>query len=179
MNRRSKQQEINEKSEPAVNIDAKLEEAEQRMREDQREIETRKKNCIIHNLQETEDEDKDEKRAHDIAAVDSFMNECEVHGNRPVFYMRLGKKTDDVTKTRPLKVIFESEEEKLTLVKKYCRIRREGSEEQKESIKGISIVPDRTIKEREEYQGLLKELDAKKAKGEKNWVIRNWKLRQK
>ena len=65
------------------------------------------------------------------------------------------------------------------MVKKYCRVKQEGSEEQKESINGISIVPDRTIKEREEYQGLLKELDVKKAKGEKNWVIRNWKLRQK
>ena len=154
-------------------------EAEQRMREDQREVESRKKNCIIHNLKESESEDKDEKKVHDVAAVNSFMENCEVEEIRPVFYLRLGKKSQEANKIRPLKIIFESEEDKLTLVKKYCRVKREGSEEQKESINGISIVPDRTIKEREEYQGLLKELDVKKAKGEKNWVIRNWKLRQK
>lgn len=149
------------------------------MREDQREIETRKKNCIIHNLKEVDAGDRDDKKAHDIAAVDSFMKECEVEGNRPVFYMRLGKKPEDVTKIRPLKVIFESEEEKLMLVKKYCSTKRDGSNEQKQAIAGISIVPDRTIKERDEYKKLKNELDGRIQKGEKNLVIRNWKIRQK
>ena len=54
------------------------------------------------------------------------------------------KKPGDANKARPLKVIFESEEEKLTLVKKYCITKREGSAEQKKSLAEISIVPDRT-----------------------------------
>ena len=166
-------------SQPSVNIDEKLEEAEKKIREDQREIEVRKKNCIIHNLKETESEDKELKRELDMQAIDKLMSDCETDGKRPVFCVRLGKKPENANKARPLKVIFESEEEKLTLVKKYCYTKREGSAEQKKAISGISIVPDRTIKERDEYKKLLTELEERSEKGEKNLVIRNWKIRQK
>ena len=162
-----------------VNIDAKLEEAEQRIREDQREIEIRKKNCIIHNLKELESEDKDEKKEADIEAVEKFMNSCGVDEIRPVFYTRLGTKPQDANKARPLKVIFESEDDKITLVKKYCNTKRYGTPDQKESIGEITMVPDRTIKEREEYKKLKNELEERTKKGEKNLVIRNFKIRQK
>ena len=77
------------------------------------------------------------------------------------------KKPGDANKARPLKVIFQSEEEKLTLVKKYCITKREGSAEQKKSLAEISIVPDRTIKEREEYKKLNDELEERTQNGEK------------
>ena len=175
------EEKVNElkRTEPAVNIAEKLEETEQKIREDQREMEIRKKNCIIHNLKEVESEDKEYKREQDLAAVDKIMENCDIEGNRPVFCIRLGKKPGDANKARPLKVIFESEEEKLTLVKKYCITKREGSAEQKKSLAEISIVPDRTIKEREEYKKLKDELEERTQNGEKNLVIRNWKIRQK
>ena len=166
-------------NEPTVNIDERLEEAEKKIREDQREIELRKKNCIIHNMREAESEDKEEKRELDLEALDKFMSDCESDGKRPVFCVRLGKKPDDGSKARPLKVVFESEEEKLSLVRSYCQTKREGSAAQKKAIAGISVVPDRTIKEREEYKKLMTELEERTEKGEKNLVIRNYKIRQK
>ena len=114
-----------------------------------------------------------------MEALDKFMNDCEANGKRPVFCVRLGKKPEDANKARPLKVIFESEEDKLSLVKNYCITKREGTVEQKKVIEGISIVPDRTIKEREEYKKLVAELEERSEKGEKNLVIRNYKIRQK
>ena len=164
---------------PQVNIDAKLEETEQRIREDQREIEIRKKNCIFHNLKELESEDKEQKKAADIEAIESFMSNCGVDEIRPVFYTRLGTKPQDANKARPLKVVFESEEDKITLVKKYCNAKRYGTQNQKEAMGDITMVPDRTIKEREEYKKLKNELDERTKKGEKNLIIRNFKIRQK
>ena len=167
------------KNESLVNFNEKLEETEQKIREDQREIEIRKKNCIIHNLKEFITEDKEVSKEKDLEALDNLMKDCEADGKRPVFCIRLGKKEADANKARPLKVIFEKEEEKMELVKKYCIAKREGSTQQRDVLGGISIVPDRTIKEREEYKKLKLELEERSQKGEKNLVIRNWKIRQK
>ena len=167
-----KVEEIRETAVPTVNIEEKVEEAEQRMREDQREIESRKKNCIIHNLKEAETQDKDERKTHDISAVESFMEKCGVEDIAPVYYLRLGQK-NETTNARPLKIVFESEEAKLTLVKRYCYTKHNGSPAEQDSIEGISIVPDRTKKEREEYKKLKDTLDERVRKGEKNFMIRN------
>ena len=166
-------------SESDINIEAKLEETQQKIREDQREIEIRKKNCIFHNLKESESEDKDDRKASDKEAVEKFLETCGIEDTQPVFYTRLGSKSEDTHKIRPLKVIFESEEEKLNLVKKYCHIKRHGSSEEKQAIGEVTIVPDRTIKEREEYKKLKTELEKRVKEGEKNLFIRNYKIRQK
>lgn len=174
-----KVQEIQETVIPTTEIEGRLEEVEIRMRDDQREIELRKKNAIVHNLEEANTQDKEVRKNHDISQVDEFMEKCGADGSRPVYYQRLGKIPEDANRPRPLKIVFESEEAKLNLVKRYCHTKRNGTEDEKEGIKNMSIVPDRTQKEREEYKKLRNQLDERVRKGEKNLVIINWKIRQK
>ena len=92
---------------------------------------------------------------------------------------RLGKYSAEATSARPIKLILESEDKKLQVVKKYAFAKRAGSGEQKETLKSIALVPDRTQKEREEYKKLKGELDERTKNGEENLVIINWKIREK
>ena len=76
-------------------------------------------------------------------------------------------------------MIFETEEKKIHVVKKYSFAKREGDDNQKEGLKDVSLVPDRTKREREEFKKIINERDERTKNGELNLVIINGKIKEK
>ena len=159
----------------------RITEAESRIRDDQREIESRKQNGIIHGIPEIDSDDNEVRKTHDSDKVDEFLDLCGVSADVKVASMfRLGSYSAEcLTNSRPIKLIFDSEDKKLQVVKKYAYAKRSGNTEQKDGLKPIALVPDRTKKEREEYKKLKGELDERTKNGEENLVIINWKIKEK
>ena len=165
----------------------RMEEKENKLREDLKEAERRKQNGIIHNIKESESEDNDERIKHDEDKIQEFLDLCGADpGIKPISMFRIGNRSTATTnaaaappKPRPIKLIFETEEKKIHVVKKYSFAKREGGANQKEGLKDISLVPDRTKREREEFQKLISERDERTKNGEVNLVIINGKIKEK
>lgn len=159
----------------------KITETEKRLRDDQREAERRKPNCIIHNVEESRDADNEERNRHDRIKIDEILHHSGADQDIKIINIfRIGQFGNQVlTKPRPLKLIFESEEKKLHVVRKYRLTKRSGTQQQKQALGRISIVPDRTLREREEYKILKIELEERTNNGEENLVINNWRVQEK
>ena len=139
-----------------TSILGRMEEKENKLREDLKEAERRKQNGIIHNIKESESEDNDDRIKHDEDKIQEFLDLCGADpGIKPISMFRIGNRptaatnpADTPNKPRPLKLIFETEEKKIHVVKKYSFAKREGDDNQKEGLKDVSLVPDRTKRER-------------------------------
>lgn len=96
----------------------------------------------------------------------------EAQGHEPI---RLGKKPDAGMKPRPIKLVLETEEEKISLLKKAknLRLAKEGGWET------VFIHQDLTPREREMRKILVQEMKQRQAKSKKDFTIFNGKIVKK
>lgn len=135
-----------------ANVAKKLDENVEKMKQanrQQTENELRKRNCILHNITESENEST-------LALVKGIARDkCSIDPTKIVRSFRLGKKREN--KPRPIKVVLVSEDEKWELVK-----RLNGDSDNKTN--GVYCNLDLTESERNaEYQRRLKVRSLKEA----------------
>ena len=82
------------------------------------EIEHRKKNVIVHGVSESGAEEAEERVSDDLAVLAAMFQEVKVDGIQVESVVRLGRKASDpIQNPRPMKLVLNSEENKINLLK--------------------------------------------------------------
>ena len=140
------------------------------------EIEHRKKNVIVHGVSESGAEEAEERVSDDLAVLAAMFQEVKVDGIQVDSVVRLGKKASDpIQNPRPMKLVLNSEENKINLLKNAKNLR----EKQEGGWSKVFIHQDLTPKQREARKPLVAELKERKAKGEKDLTIFRGKIVKK
>ena len=140
---------------------------------DNKEKEDLKNNSIIFNAKEPVKEpgkSLDDCHKEDVDLVNKILRAA--NGDHAVHILdknrvtRLGKKKDDQTRPRPIKVSFPSEDEKWHLVRNLKKVK------ENENFKHLSIQHDKTTKEKNDDRALqLKCIQKRKETGGQDYVI--------
>ena len=81
-----------------TSILGRMEEKENKLREDLKEAERRKQNGIIHNIKESESEDNDDRIKHDEDKIQEFLDLCGADpGIKPISMFRIGNRPTAAT----------------------------------------------------------------------------------
>lgn len=140
------------------------------------EIERRKTNVIVHGVPESVAEDTEQRIDDDLTVLAAMFQEAKAENIKVENVVRLGKKaTDPMQHPRPMKVVLDSAESKISLLKKAKNLR----EAQEGGWSKVFIHQDLTPKQREARKPLVAELKERKANGEKDLIIYNGKVVKK
>ena len=140
------------------------------------EIERRKANVIVHGVPESEADDSEQRKDDDLTVLAAMFQEVRTENVTVENVVRLGKKAADPTQhPRPMKVVLDSAESKISLLKNAKNLR----EKQEGGWSKVFIHQDLTPKQREARKPLVVELKERKANGEKDLIIYNGKVVKK
>ena len=140
---------------------------------EQEEIERRKNCAVVHGIPEMQSDKVEERVENDIAQIAAMMAELGMDSAKVTKIIRLGKRLptteaiQDGAKPRPIKLVLETEANKWELLQKAKNLKtiQEGA------WKKVFIHQDLTINQREQRNKMLKELEDRKEKGEKDFVL--------
>ena len=155
-----------------VVMESKIKDEVKMYLEQQHEKDKRKNNLIIHRLEETQVDKKDQMQRDKTDVLKIFattkpeliseIQESLLESNK---ITRLGSKKQDSTKPRPIRVILNDEEMKWDILK--------GCKNLKDSIfSHISVQTDLTVEEQKANYKLRQELKKRKDEGEKVCIYR-------
>jgi len=123
------------------------------------ERDRRARNSILHGLRESTATDVNARRMHDqdlVAKVISLT--CPALSNQTVRVTRIGKKSNDCTRSRPLLVSFTSKDCNIELLKYFSKDKLKDEPD----LSDVSITPDRTPAQRAHLAELRAELQRRK-----------------
>jgi len=150
-------------------------ELEQRRRDIEKseefEIQQRKTCAIVHGLSESGADTPEERVDDDCLQVAAMLSELNITGAQVQKVIRLGKRSTDAVaetnKPRPLKIVFDSEESKVQVLRnaKNLKNKKEGGWER------VFVHQDLTPKQREARNILVQELKSRLAQGETDLTI--------
>ena len=134
------------------------------------EIEQRKTCAIVHGLSESDADTPGERIDNDLLQVAAMLSELKVTDAQVEKVIRLGKRSTDTaetTKPRPIKIVFNSEDSKLQVLRNAKNLRnlKEGGWER------VFVHQDLTPKQREARNKLVQELKNRTAQGETDLTI--------
>ena len=139
-------------------------------------IEKRKTNVIVHGIAESQDQSPEQRIADDIGLLSVMFHEAGVQNIQVEHTVRLGEKAADSAQNhRPMKVVLDSVDSKVELLKKAKNLRLS----QVGGWSRVFVHQDLTPKQREARKPLVAELKARKAQGEENLIIFNGKVVRK
>jgi len=162
--------------EPMVQVvQGAVEGALQLDKEEETEIERRKCNVIIHGVSESHGDNSDQRVEDDLAVLAAMFQEVGVGEVLVDSVIRLGKRNTDSAHPRPMKVVLNSVDGKVKLLRnaKNLRAKEDGGWSK------IFIHQDLTPRQREARKPLVAELKQRKANGEKDLIIFNGKVIRK
>jgi hypothetical protein len=141
-------------------------------REEREEIDRRRLNIIIHGLKEPEAAEEDGKKVEDDELIISMLHQIGCDDVSVTELTRLGKKSDDRQKPRPVRLVISSEQQKNKILR------------QSKNLKGkkdrgwdkVFIHQDQTPKQRTIRRQLIQELKEREQKGERNLLLFNGKI---
>ena len=139
--------------------------------EELEEKEKRRTSLIIHGIRESASEESEEREEDDLDVVALVLQELKCDDAAVKKVIRLGKRPesagDDTVKPRPIKMVVESVEQKVKIIRsaKNLRLAQEGD------WKTVFIHQDLTMKEREQRRKLVQELKDRKEKGETDLIL--------
>ena len=141
-------------------------------KEEEMEIERRKRNVIVHGVSESQVESPDQRVEEDLTLLAAMFQEVGTTEVQVESVVRLGKRNDNSSHPRPMKVVLNSVEGKVKLLRnaKNLRTKEEGEWSK------IFIHQDLTPRQRELRKPLVEELKQRKANGEKDLIIYNGKV---
>ena len=150
-----------------------VQEALQGDKAEEAEIERRKTNVIVHGVPESDAEDADQRIDNDMIVLASMFQEVKVENVTVDSVVRLGRRAAEPTQNpRPMKVVLDSVESKLSLLKKAKNLR----DKEEGGWSKVFIHQDLTPKQREARKPLVAELKQRKANGETDLMIFNGKV---
>ena len=133
--------------------------------------ERRKANIVVFNVEESNDEDPQQRKQEDIVKLQDIMKKIDIIASvqNPV---RMGPRKESNKYPRPLRVTVDDEKTKWKILKEAKNLKEEGKENQ------LYIRRDMTVMEREQEAQLRKELREKRLReeaegGQARWII--WK----
>ena len=131
---------------------------------------------FFHDVPESTADEADKRAEDDLTLLAAMFHAVEVDNISVESVVRLGKKaTDPTEKPRPTKVVLDSVDSKINLLKRAKNLR----EKQEGGWAKVFIHQDLTPKQREAIKPLVAELKLRKANGEKDLTIFNGKIVQK
>ena len=144
------------------------------------EIARRATSVIVHGVSESNAASSDQRETEDMDVVAAMMHELDCDDVKVGKLVRLGRRpstsadggSDSDQKPRPIKPVLESEEQKVSVLRraKNLRLAKEGGWEH------VFIHQDLTPKQREVRKVLLREMKERTTKGEKDLMILNGKI---
>jgi len=94
---------------------------------EENEIERRKTNVIVHGVPESDADDVDRRTDDDMTVLAAMFHEVEADDIKVGSVVRLGKKAaDPIQNRRPIKVVLDSVDNKVTLLRKAKKTERKG-----------------------------------------------------
>ena len=111
---------------------------------EERDIEARKHNIIIHGLMEPNTDTIEEDQEKDKSEIEEILDDIDIRDIK-VTHHRIGKKHERRGKRRPIKVTLQSTSEKERIVENLYKLKKYGR-------KRISITDDFTINERKKIK---------------------------
>jgi len=140
------------------------------------EIERRKKNVIVHGVSESNADNPEQRVDEDLTLLAAMFHEVGGEEIKVENVVRLGKKNSDPAQhPRPMKVVLDTAEGKVQLLRKAKNLRLK----QERGWERVFIHQDLTPRQREARKPLVAELKQRKANGESNLIIFNGKVVQK
>ena len=115
----------------------------------QNERSSRQCNLIIHNLPESDSKVKEERVDHDLKEVNSILQHLEVDDAEVAQPVRLGKKPEDSSKPRLLRVTVNSERSRIRALSSAKLLKRSKNQ----TFTRVYITPDLTYEQRERETG--------------------------
>ena len=156
----------------------------QEEKEEEAERLKRKTSIIIHGLAESTEELAADRHDDDINQVAAVFSELDCNEAKIEKLFRLGRRSgveqsgDDVASTavrsRPLKVVLNSEEQKIQIL-----VRAKNLRKKEDTWAKIYIHQDLTLKEREHRNVLLEQIRERKKEGETDLIIVKGKIVRK
>ena len=151
-----KQQQIDPPPWPKLKMEENIQNSFKEILTEDREKEEKKQNLVMFGVPEEKapgDTKESKKKDHEkVTDIVCFVNkDCEPDELKHCTVTRLGKKKEDATRPRPIKVTFDSFELKRKTLKNARQLKEY-------KIKSIGISPDKTKKELEEDRTLRTEL---------------------
>ena len=146
--------------------------------DEMKERDKRKNNLIIFNVEESNSEDIDVRKQHDMDEITELLSSVGLGVSSEVINpIRLGPKISDSKWPRPLRVSVDSESTKWNILKQSKNLTCQG----KERFQTVFIKRDMTPMEREKDLLLRNQLKEKRKiseeKGEQiKWIIRSGKI---
>jgi len=138
---------------------------------EEEEKKKRQKNLVVYKIEESTNENKEERELEDKEKCLNLMNRCleiKVENNDIEKLVRLGRRNEN---NRPLLVIMREKDKKYEILSNASKLRNAQEEEHRK----VYISPDLTIKQREENKKLREELKRRRENGE-NLYIKGGKL---
>lgn len=138
--------------------------------EEKAERERRKTSVIIHGVQESTCDEPRDREDEDLGVLAAMLHELECDEVKVTKVIRLGKRMTDTNsevKPRPIKMVVESEEQKVKILRsaKNLRLLQEGG------WKDVFIHQDLTLRERAERKKLLSEMKTRRDNGETGLIL--------
>jgi len=123
------------------NFKSAVREHQQENKNEERDIESRKRNIIIHGMVELEVDNKEEQQEQDKIDIEGILGNIGVQDIKPSHHHRIGQNQKGLH-WRPIKLILKSIEEKERIMQNLHKLKRFNE------IGGFSITDDFTINER-------------------------------
>ena len=158
-----------------MEVQGAVEGALQQNKEEEMEIDRRKKNVIVHGVAESQAETSDQKIEEDLAVLAAMFQEVGVDGLMVESVVRLGKRSENPAHPRSMKVVLNSVDGKQNLIRnaKNLRSKQDGGWEK------VFVHQYVTPRQREARKPLVAELKQRKANGEADLIIFNGKVVKK
>ena len=135
---------------------------------EEKERNKRRLNIIVHNIAESSAESGSERKSCDINNVTSIFDKYVGVKVKVTNANRIGRRKDDQSKPRLIKVSVESERDKAMLLRNCTKLR---SKDNPEDIQKVYITPDLTPREQQQNKELRVQL-AEKNKNGKKYLIK-------
>ena len=135
---------------------------------DQQDKDGRKLNALIYHVSESDKEEPERRKEDDLKFIADLKVELGVEESEISNIVRLGKRSDDITKPRPMKVMFDSEKSKKGFM---CKLGNLANAQ--DNFKKISVSHDMTKEEREQNKKKVQEAkNLNREHPSEEWVYR-------
>ncbi len=120
---------------------------------DEKSRESREENIVIHRVPESQEKEAEERKQADVDFFQDLCTEVLETGEVEVkSIIRLGKKTEDATKPRPLKIGLHSKQDKRKIMSRLGNLK-----DAEEKFRVISVGDDLTLEERKRVRAKVEE----------------------
>ena len=169
-----KLEEFEKNGPPQAEALSMIEEKFVELRRDQEEIERRRTNLIIYDVEEPTHVDDRDRRRVDAASVTTMLTKLNLQEIELKAVTRLDKKTEG--RNRPIKVILNTERDKVKELSRMQELRQSREPQDNNLARDSHITTDLSQKQRSDHRALVQQMEKRRQEGEEDMVIRGGRI---